>query len=531
MGNASKESLSDHRVKPDGGYVHVSTFRFGIAWWAYQQGELTIRAVRVLLALHELLMRRTAYLWTEKKQGRKPDPEFTPHFSTEELASFCGLPEKRARAALKELLELGLVSEFGSDRIFFAQSIDELDLSPEQRQAFWDWLSGVTKRKRVPIPRRILALASEASSPAQIAFILGASLRCIYLHPKKGGFTYSGWLSCSWLSRHFGICLRAAKAAKSHLMELGWVEPQGRVGKFGEYLAINPAWERITATVEATLPEKLPENPVEAVANDEAPGTKSAPLPADSGTKSAPLPDDSGTKSAPPRERESSFGTEQRPRESHRPEAEKIRPGLFQKASEPKTEDPAPKFTSPVRLSNIQPEDFKDLSRSLELFRQAVKCGLSDESEHSRLRWVAAIERARTVPANNPAGLFLFIVKNKKWEYLSEGHWDAANERLKAHLFGNRTISPPLMVPLGSIGSAPSERKPAGFSRPSLSEDAKLIKAMRSVLAERGLRNQDPLPLLRRHDPSWTRERLLQAELEISRPNYLERPNYHEVAL
>src|SRR4051794_5579170 len=98
MGNALKEPLSDHRAKPDGGYVHVSTFRFGIAWWAYQQGELSIRAVRVLLALHELLMRRTAYLWTEKKQGRKPDPEFTPHFSTEELASFCGLPEKRARA-------------------------------------------------------------------------------------------------------------------------------------------------------------------------------------------------------------------------------------------------------------------------------------------------------------------------------------------------------------------------------------------------------------------------------------------------
>ena len=71
----------------------------------------------------------------------------------------------------------------------------------------------------------------------------------------------------------------------------------------------------------------------------------------------------------------------------------------------------------------------------MELFRQAVKCGLApNDSEHARLLWMAAIERARTVPADNPAGLFLFLVKNRKWDFLSNGHFEAANTRLKAYL-------------------------------------------------------------------------------------------------
>ena len=83
-----------------------------------------------------------------------------------------------------------------------------------------------------------------------------------------------------------------------------------------------------------------------------------------------------------------------------------------------------PENTLPApRLSDIRPEDFRQVDRALELFRQAVKCGLvENESENSRLKWMAAIERARTVPARNPAGVFLFLVKNRKWDYLSDGH-------------------------------------------------------------------------------------------------------------
>ena len=510
MGHAVEETESDHRVKPDGGYVHVSTFRFGLAWWAYLDGLLSIRAVRVLLALHELLIRRSAYLWTEKSRGRNL-PDFAPRFSTKELAEFCGLPEKKARVALKELLGLGLVSEFSAERILFAQTIADLELSSEKCSDFWEWFSGLTKRKRVPLPRRILALACESSSPAQIAFIMGASLRCIYLHPKESGFTYLGWVSSAWLSKRFGVCLRAIKGAKAHLIDLGWISSEGGSGRFGERLSVNPAWERIAATREGKCEGNSPSSPErteEAVALE--------------GPDSAPLPADFGPNSAPPKERESFSETEiQEPRESLRPKAENSGPGIFQIDSERKIEEPATKFEPPVLLSSIRPEDFKDVARALELFRQAVKCGLvPDESEHCRLRWMASIERARTVPADNPAGVFLFIQKNKKWDYLSEGHWDAANERLKVHFYGLKPASSSVSGSLNRIGSGPSRE--LGSVPKLLSEDAVLIKAIRVVMSQRGMQNEDPLPLLRRHDSAWSRERLVSAELELAVPNYLE---------
>lgn len=470
--------MNGHRLKPDGGYIHVSTFRFGVAWWCYLEGKLSLRAVRVLLALHELGIERSAYVWTERKQGRGV-PEFTPRFSVGELATVCGLPLKRARAALKELLALGLLADFAPERITFARTIDELALPEDDRSAFFAWLDALTKRKRIPVPRRILSLACESSSPAQIAFIWGAVLRCVYLKPAEG-FTYSGWLSLSWLSSRMGLSLSALKAAKSHLVKLGWVGT-GRVSRHGEKLSINPAWKRIQETVEGTA----------------------------AGTKSGPHPADSGTKSGPPKTRESSFGTEiQKPRES--PQGEEPGPGIF-KTHEGKTlENP--------RLSSIKPEDFQDVGRALELYRQAVKCKLVEDSDHARLRWLAAIERARTVPAKNPAGVFLHLVKNRLWGYLSDGHWFAAHERLHVHLYGplRSTQSSPFAA---SIGRQPEPQRPP---KRVLSEDAKFVHAVRVVLRQRGVRDGDPLPYLRRHDASWNRERLLAAEVELSRPNYLE---------
>src|SRR5207249_2272320 len=100
----------------------------------------------------------------------------------------------------------------------------------------------------------------------------------------------------------------------------------------------------------------------------------------------------------------------------------------------------------------------------LELFRQAVKCGLmANASEHSRILWIAAIERARTVEARNPAGVFLTIVKRRLWGNLSEGQFDAANRRLKAHFFGARPEIPP--------GFVPAFRSVVAPPKPRLSQD------------------------------------------------------------
>src|SRR5512147_872044 len=116
-------------AKPEGGYCSISVLTIGLLWWAYTKGLLTLRAVRVGLALFELRIRRAAYIWTEKRRGNKA-PDFTPRYSTKELGDYCGLPEKRAKAALAELQRLGLLSEFSETQITFARSLNSLALPP-----------------------------------------------------------------------------------------------------------------------------------------------------------------------------------------------------------------------------------------------------------------------------------------------------------------------------------------------------------------------------------------------------------------
>lgn len=492
-------------AKPDGGYCSISVLTIGLLWWAYTKRLLTLRAVRVGLALFELRIRRDAYVWTENRRGN-PVPDFTPRYSAKEVGDYCGLPAKRAKAALAELQGLGFLTEFTESSIRFAASLDALTLTPEQRTDFRAWLAVLTQRKRVPIPRRILALACESSAPALIAVILGVCLRCSWLKPGEG-FSFTGRMACSWLARRFGISLRAIQQAKEHLVGLGWIERTGNINRFGETVAINPTWHRLV-----TLPEIQGETQKKDEAGEgelpphEAP---TAPLPdGHSGTNSAGVQTPAGTNSAGVSLITKSLPSEEikYQRESRADERpENFGPGISisQKGREEKnpTANTASATLPPPRLSAIRAEDFQDVGRALELFRQAVQCGLVPlDSEHARLLWMATIERARTVPAKNPAGLFLFLVKNRKWDFLSNGHFDAANARLKAYLY------PRAEVPRLAMA------RPAS-PRPTLSKDALLAQTVKNELAQHGLRCN--LFLVLRSQVGWDRARFEAALAEL----------------
>lgn len=438
-----------------------------------------------------------AYVWTERKQGRRP--EFTPNFLVKELASLCGLPPKRAKAALAELEALGYLVEFSPERIVLAPGLEALSLPPEELAEFRSWADRLTRRKRIPIPRRVLVLACESPSPAVIATILGVCIRCSWKKPD--GFSFTGRVSCPWLSSRFQLSLRAVQGAKEHLVGLSWIQRTGDISRFGERLVINPEWHRLAATNEA---KSRIERAGEELSNS-ANGTNSAGVEPPSGTNSAGL---SLT-------RESSSGKEFKDQRESRGEA---RPepghGVFNsEAGREKNQDPA---ETPPRLSRIRPEDFEDVGRALELLRQAAKCRLMpDAGEHSQLLWMTAIEKARTVGAKNPAGLFLYLVKNRKWDYLSQGHEEAAHERLKCHVRAERT-TPPLLVPGPLRGAVPPEIPPAIPARPRLSKDALLVQAVKNELARKGYRGE-VFPALRAH-AGFSRERYEAALAELENP-------------
>lgn len=160
----------------------------------------------------------------------------------------------------------------------------------------------------------------------------------------------------------------------------------------------------------------------------------------------------------------------------------------------------------PPDLSNIRPADFEDTGRALELFRQAVARRLMpNDSEDSRLVWLAAIERARTVPARNPAGVLIFVVRNRRWDFLSERHFETANARLKSFLYARPHDAEPFLV--ARAGHHATVAAPALVG---LSKDAQLVKLLQSRLGGRGR------VLAALHGRAgWIRERHAAAVAEI----------------
>jgi hypothetical protein len=155
-------------------------------------------------------------------------------------------------------------------------------------------------------------------------------------------------------------------------------------------------------------------------------------------------------------------------------------------------------------LRNVVPEDLKDTGRLLELYEQAVALGLVTESEHDRLRFVAAAEHARVIGTKNPCGLFVRLVRGRLLHFVTYDDEVAASVRLRRQLYGGM----PDFMPPPRMGVVPS--------RPELSDDAKLVRAVWAALAKSGYRS-DAFPLLKRQKPEWTRERWDRAVEELER--------------
>lgn len=505
-------------TKPEGGYVSIASVTIGLLWWSLSEGLITSWAVRVGLALFEVRIRRSAYIWSEKRKGRGA-PEFVPSYSAAELASLCGLPPKRVRAALKELLELGLLAEFSPEVIRFARSVSEVRLSPEQCSAFRSWLESLTKRRRVPIPRRVLVLACESSSRALIAVVLGVCLRCSWLRPGEG-FSFSGRVSCGWLARRFRLSSRAVESAKAHLVGLGWLERTGNINRLGEVVAINPAWHRLISLTEA---ENSPvagagESPAET-----SPRTNSA------GVIPAPGPNSAGVSLT----QESPSGEEiQIPRESpraHAPESPGLGFFIQDPKRGPKNQDHSGPKLPPPRLSAIRPEDLRSMDRLLGeggLFRQAVKAGLLNEGEDNELYFVACAERARTAEVKNPCGLFNVLMKNRKkfGTYISAEQENSARLRIRGWRYPRIPGGVPVLVerepdpgrgnlPVAgpTFGGIAKPVPPAMPGRPRFSEDANFLRRLQNNVC----RNLERVYPVLREKYGWDRPRFVAARAEL----------------
>jgi hypothetical protein len=469
--------------RPAGGYQLIPAVQLALAWWAYHEGVIRLADLRVWFAAWEMRARRC----------RLPSP-LPRRFGLGELAKLSGLSPRRLKAAIRRL-EAARLLAWSDAAIAFPAPAEPLErIGGDGFRHFFDRIPN--HDRKVPVPRRILRLLAAGCRPAMIAAILGHLLRCLYV--KGGNFQAVGRVKASWIAETFGVGLRRVKEARKELIGMGWLiplpSPQWAMNRWGALVRIELGWpQRDGAETGADPP------PVASIA-----GLELAPPAPPPGPELAP-PDSSdeeplqGDKNQEPAAGGPAGFSIARPEEKT-PEAGP--PSASRSTADRSVGTPA--WPGKADLRHVVPEDLADTGRLLELYAQAVAAGLVPPSEWGRLRFIAAAEHARDMGTANPCGLFAKLVRCGKLHYATEGDEQEASGRLRRHLYGT--------PPPGR--SAPAEQGGIVRGMAELSEDARLVQAVRAAARRAGYRG-DPFPLLKRQRQEWTRERWDRALEEL----------------
>ncbi len=496
------------RDDPDGGYCLLSVPQIAMAWWSYTSGSIGLYDLRAWFALAEIQERRSAAQNAARARGGSgPAPESResppPHEALRAAAKLQELHRlvggrggRRLSMALRRLESIGLADWSGcSPRL--AQSPDQLKVD---LAGFWPWLEQVRNRKRrVPMPRRIVRYLSGDCSKAIMATMLGHLLRCVY--HRDGQVRADGAVKATWIAALFGLTDRSVRAARTKLIELGLISvrrdtPNWYARRFGMRSTVNLRWAKSLVTFRG-FPSPEGEGEGEGARGD-SPTRQAAERPSSQTRNDRAARTGFSAVSSVARTGTSGVCLNQT-----------LSPKGRSKNQTPASGGPSgvsvqDRESGPT-LQSIRTIDLEQTDRVLELFNQAVGEGRVVRSEHERLRFVSAAERSLAY-GQDPAAFFAWLIPGRarpgRWDHLSQSDEDRGAARLKRHLYG-----------------APRSRQGLGrFDRPekvgpSLSAAGRFAKAMLETLAKIGYRG-DPMPVVRRQKPGWSRQCWLSAVRE-----------------
>ena len=410
-GAETKEYPAEFVVEQiQGGFAPIPVMQICLAWWLYHNKHITAHQFRVYFALQEMKLRRNH---TKESNGRggKRAPFYTP----QEVAKLTGdgdSPDdiKAIRRSVSKLNKIGMVIAEQTS-LSFARSPDQINV--EDMDGFWKFWQVIRNRSRVvPVPRRTLRAIAKGFKKSTMGVLLAMLVRSIYWHKREGTIRVDSRTKASWIVQVFGICERSVIAGRQELRTMGWCAEipvnQTMLNRYGPRDLINVDWS-------ASQRCKKP-------ANDEA--------------KFAPPPSQKELKFAPPNKNRIPLSTKEDIKNRNSKStanAASVR-GIREKSSDQKSSAKNTRPAGPPKLIAIDPRHLADTNSLLELHKQAIKAGLSDESEYSRLRFFALAEHARS-RGREPQKLFRWLLKNQKFEFVTQAAEDAANNRLKDHFF------------------------------------------------------------------------------------------------
>ena len=381
--------LKSIAIKPEGGFCLVRVRSLLAVWWKFKLDEISLYELRLYLACLEMKARRC-----QLKKDR------LPFYSEQELIDLVGSGTAgKAKKGIQRLTNAGLL-QWEQNDINTDTSQAESDLHGSEA---WHGTLNLVKNnlRKLPLPRRILRHMIKTRHRTLIGAVFAYLFRCLYI--RKARCVSGGRLKTSWASQALGLDFRNFKAAKRQLVQLGWLIPseehQTAMNRWGQPVIINLQWDETR--------------------ND-------AKTPPRSKVKSAKKPP---------------------PINNQQPLSRSINQKTQRVAG---VQNKTPAYDEP-RLVHVTPEDLRNPMRLDQLYQQATETGSLPHCEFSRLNWFAAADRALSVGAENPCGLFISITRRKLWHHITQEQEDRARAKLKkldfwedSHLPGERSDNLPI---------------------------------------------------------------------------------------
>ncbi|MBK8269338.1 MAG: hypothetical protein IPK83_13940, partial [Planctomycetes bacterium] len=259
------------------------------------------------------------------------------------------------------------------------------NLTDEQRLELRSFIESVTNhRRKVPMPRRVLRLLCRATRPVLIATTLGHALRCLYYRNKE--CCPDGRCKASWVANVFEVDVRNVKAARRELVELGLLvidaTDQRSMNRWGLRVRFDLTWQ--PPSMHALRPP---------------------PRPAANPGKSPPLNKNRELVSRSENQKPAGRGPN----------------GACASGTEPHVPS----------IRNVTPRDLREPERVAILYSTVVRQGRIRDSASERLNVFAAAEHAMRYGTTNPSGLFVWLVKNRRWNYLTLEDEDRASRAMR----------------------------------------------------------------------------------------------------
>jgi len=314
-----------------------------------------------------------------KKKGRPR--RNTVRYTLQELSVLTGMKEKALARELRTLKKEGLLRWSESSLEFNLEAVSGTE-------SVLVALSGRRSARRpIPVSRTLLRFIAGCPRASVAKTALACAVRGLSIDRHDSSIRSAGTVKASWIADVFGLSLRSVKSARKVLIGCGLITRdtnsfQRKLNRDGAYFRLNLEW------------------------SDER--------------KFAPRQSKSRVVFAPPyKYNKTSYEFKNQKAHGGVPKM----PGLCktnQKESEPEP-----------NLKNVRLEDLKSYHRLRVLFEQAVKAAWIKNSEADFLNWIAAAVRANTVTARDPVRVFVAIVRQARWELITQAQEDRARAAIR----------------------------------------------------------------------------------------------------